>query len=246
MAPRYTLNEKSALTHKEMKAYLLDTFGLQCWGCDFIAKDERYLQLDHVDPKADRGSNHLDNRALLCQPCNHAKSNRITISELRRRNTQEGHLTKLLGDPKRAGRSPHQPASSQAELPGGAGKTPEEPAPTNGAADADNNLQKNFGGSMDAKLEAKFKARMKNDFLTEKDRQAAISERFEEVVQELIEAAGMQYQPHPKINNKKPDGVIHHDRGRTYIEAVCAQGPEQFREKKGEVDLCQTGVTQTH
>ena len=97
LAPVYTINEKSALTHREMKDYLLQTFGLHCWGCDFAAPDDRYLQLDHIDPKADGGSNHLDNRALLCQPCNQAKSNRITISELRRRNTKEGHLTKPAG-----------------------------------------------------------------------------------------------------------------------------------------------------
>ena len=100
LAPVYKLNKKSELTHHEMKGYLLETFGLQCWGCNFIAPDERYLQLDHVEPKADGGSNHLDNRALLCQPCNHAKSNRITISELRRRNTKEGHLTKPSGTPR--------------------------------------------------------------------------------------------------------------------------------------------------
>ena len=97
LAPVYTFNQKSALTHREMKDYLLETFSLQCWGCTFEAPDERYLQLDHVEPKADGGSNHLDNRALLCQPCNQAKSNRITISELRRRNTKEGHLTKPAG-----------------------------------------------------------------------------------------------------------------------------------------------------
>ena len=100
LAPVYTLNQQSALTHHEMKNYLLETFGLQCWGCNFKAPDPRYLQLDHAEPKADGGSNHLDNRALLCQPCNQAKSNRITISELRRRNTKEGHLTKPTGTPR--------------------------------------------------------------------------------------------------------------------------------------------------
>ena len=100
LAPVHKLNQKSELTHHEMKGYLLETFGLQCWGCNFIAPDERYLQLDHVDPKASGGSNHLDNRALLCQPCNLAKSNRITISGLRQQNTKEGHLTKPAGTPR--------------------------------------------------------------------------------------------------------------------------------------------------
>ena len=100
LAPVYTANEKSALTHRQMKDYLIDTFGLQCWGCNFKINDERYFQLDHVDPKADGGSNHLDNRALLCQPCNQAKSNRITMSQLRRENTKSGHLTKPPGTPR--------------------------------------------------------------------------------------------------------------------------------------------------
>ena len=97
LAPVYMATEKSTLTHREMKNFLTHTFGLQCWGCDFQAPDERYLQLDHVDPKADGGSNHLDNRALLCQPCNIAKSNRLTMSALRRENTRNGHLTRPPG-----------------------------------------------------------------------------------------------------------------------------------------------------
>ena len=92
-----TASEKSLLTHREMKDYLLETFGMQCWGCGFTAPDERYLELDHVDPKADGGSNHLDNRALLCKPCNGTKSNNLTMGALRRQNTKDGHLEKPPG-----------------------------------------------------------------------------------------------------------------------------------------------------
>lgn len=91
---------------------------------------------------------------------------------------------------------------------------------------------------MDARLQAKFEARKKDGFLRKKDREAAIAERFEEAVQELIESAGMRYEAEPKINNKTPDGVIHHANARVYIEAVCAQGPDQFKDERGEVDLC--------
>ena len=97
LAAVYAASEKSILTHREMKDYLLETFGLHCWGCGFHAPDERYLELDHVDPKADGGSNHLDNRALLCKPCNGAKSNNLTMGALRRQNTKDGHLTKPAG-----------------------------------------------------------------------------------------------------------------------------------------------------
>ena len=99
-APVHTTSEKSALTHRQMKDFLVETFGLQCWGCDFQAPDERYLQLDHVDPRADGGSNYLDNRALLCGPCNLAKSNKLTLGALRRENLKQNHLTKPKGTPR--------------------------------------------------------------------------------------------------------------------------------------------------
>ena len=62
---------------------------------------------------------------------------------------------------------------------------------------------------MDAKLQEKFDARLKDGFLRKKDRTEAVSERVEETVQELVESAGMRYQPHPEINNKTPDGMIY-------------------------------------
>ena len=79
-------------THAEMKEILLGEFGLKCWGCGFKAPDERYLHLDHVSPKSDGGTNHIDNRALLCQPCNSKKSNAMSLSALRRANKREGYM----------------------------------------------------------------------------------------------------------------------------------------------------------
>ena len=96
-APVYLPKERPVLNHRQMKDFLLETFGLRCWGCDFTAPDERYLQLDHADPKRDGGSNDLDNRTLLCQPCNLAKSDRITLGQLRRENIRASHLTKSPG-----------------------------------------------------------------------------------------------------------------------------------------------------
>ena len=97
LAPVYTAIQKSALAHWQMKDFLVETFGLQCWGCNFQAPDERYLQLDHADPKRNDGSNDLDNRVLLCQPCNLTKSDRITLIQLRRENARNSHLTKPAG-----------------------------------------------------------------------------------------------------------------------------------------------------
>ena len=69
---------------------LVVRFGLQCWGCAFDAEDygvergARYLELDHITPKTSGGSDHLDNRALLCGPCNRDKSDTATLAKLRR------------------------------------------------------------------------------------------------------------------------------------------------------------------
>ena len=92
-APRleqaYPTAQPSVLSHREMHNILLERFGPYCWGCDFDAshydgRAGRYLELDHVNPKSAGGHDHLDNRALLCGPCNKDKSDRTTLIQLRR------------------------------------------------------------------------------------------------------------------------------------------------------------------
>ncbi len=78
-------------SHAEMHQALVDEFGLKCWGCNFQAPDKRYLHLDHIIPKSEGGSNDIDNRALLCQPCNSKKSNTMSLTALRRENRREGY-----------------------------------------------------------------------------------------------------------------------------------------------------------
>ena len=92
-----TIGRTRPLTLGQMTDFLLRTFGLRCWGCDFIAPDPRYLQLDHADPRSAGGSSRLENRALLCQPCSQVKANRITLIQLRRENARSGYLTKPAG-----------------------------------------------------------------------------------------------------------------------------------------------------
>ena len=77
----------------KMKEILIQKFGLMCWGCDFKAPRIQYLQLDHMDPKSEGGSNALDNRALLCPPCNALKSNTMTLTGLRQENYRKGFTT---------------------------------------------------------------------------------------------------------------------------------------------------------
>jgi hypothetical protein len=74
-----------------MHEILVNQFGLKCWGCNFIPPDKRYLHLDHIIPKSDGGTNDIDNRALLCQPCNSKKSNTMSLNALRKQNRKEGY-----------------------------------------------------------------------------------------------------------------------------------------------------------
>lgn len=92
----YVAEPQNLLTHAEMKQILVNQFGMECWGCGFQPpdKDDRYLHLDHINPKSSGGTNDIDNRSILCQPCNSAKSSTMTLDALRRKNRKEGHMKK--------------------------------------------------------------------------------------------------------------------------------------------------------
>lgn len=84
----FPVNERSNLTHAQMHEILVKNVGAICWGCGFDFGDlphgSRHLELDHVNPKSAGGSDHLDNRALLCSPCNKDKRNDWTLIKLRK------------------------------------------------------------------------------------------------------------------------------------------------------------------
>ena len=52
-----------------------------CGGCGRSVY-HRFMQLDHINPKADGGANDLSNRILLCPPCNNIKKDHRTIRGL--------------------------------------------------------------------------------------------------------------------------------------------------------------------
>ena len=80
------------MSRAEMVQFLLEQHGSHCQGCHRIFDDPRYLELDHNTPRSDGGLNHISNRILLCGPCNNLKSNRFTLSGLRRENKNLGYL----------------------------------------------------------------------------------------------------------------------------------------------------------
>ena len=80
------------MTHAEMKSKLVDEQGILCQGCGRAFDHEAFLELDHNLPRKDGGSNSIENRTLLCRPCNGTKSFRYTLSGLREQNRKSGFM----------------------------------------------------------------------------------------------------------------------------------------------------------
>jgi len=85
---------ESPMSRAEMFNTLIERNGIICAGCHRRFDDPLYLELDHIRPRADGGSNDLDNRTLLCGPCNRIKSNTLTLSGLRRENKKRNRMPK--------------------------------------------------------------------------------------------------------------------------------------------------------
>ena len=51
--------------------------------------EREFMQLDHIQPRAEGGANDITNRILLCQPCNGRKGADFTLRGLVRRNKQD-------------------------------------------------------------------------------------------------------------------------------------------------------------
>ena len=97
LAAVYTSRRRPAsMTRQQMLDILVQQWGCVCWGCGFEPPDAEHLELDHIDPASQGGSNELDNRCPLCGPCNRRKSNRLTLVALRQLNKKLG---KWYGNP---------------------------------------------------------------------------------------------------------------------------------------------------
>ena len=74
----------------ELREQLIVRDGQRCQGCGWEARQPEYLQIDHNRPKSLQGTDEMDNLALLCEPCNRKKSNKLTLHELRLERASDG------------------------------------------------------------------------------------------------------------------------------------------------------------
>ena len=80
------------ITARELRNRLIMRDGQRCQGCGWKPPFEDYLEGDHIMPKSKDGKDSLENRALLCGPCNGVKGNRLSLAELRERRVNEGRM----------------------------------------------------------------------------------------------------------------------------------------------------------
>ena len=59
-----------------------------CGGCGRVLESE-FMELDHIQPRAEGGANDITNRILLCRPCNGRKSADLTLRGLMRENRRQ-------------------------------------------------------------------------------------------------------------------------------------------------------------
>ena len=65
--------------------------GVICGGCGVVLAS-RYMELDHIRPRSDGGSNDITNRLLLCGPCNGLKRDDLTMRGLRNELRKRGWM----------------------------------------------------------------------------------------------------------------------------------------------------------
>ena len=70
-------NQQGSLQGYEVREYLLEKFGRKCVYCE---KKDIPLQVEHVNAKANGGTNQISNLALACESCNQ-KKDKLSIDE---------------------------------------------------------------------------------------------------------------------------------------------------------------------
>ena len=78
----------------EAKAWLIQSYGLVCRGCNYVFNHERFLQPEYDIPLSRGGLGRISNRLLLCAPCAGVKGDVLTREELREVNRRNGWMPK--------------------------------------------------------------------------------------------------------------------------------------------------------
>ncbi len=72
---------------------LLADIGPFCQGCGAdYGFDTRVLEVDHINPRSQGGTDAYENLTLLCPPCNKGKRDRYTLIGLQQENRKDGHM----------------------------------------------------------------------------------------------------------------------------------------------------------
>ena len=72
---------------------LLVDIGALCQGCGAdYGFDPRVLEVDHINPRSQGGTDAYDNLTLLCPPCNKEKRDRLTLIGLQGENRKNGYM----------------------------------------------------------------------------------------------------------------------------------------------------------
>ncbi len=95
---RYGKKPWERLSNTEMRARLLEVQKHPshagryiCAGCGRTL-EAPFFEMDHINPKAGGGANTIDNRILLCRPCNFKKKHMLTVSGLWVENQRDGWM----------------------------------------------------------------------------------------------------------------------------------------------------------
>ncbi|EAZ97756.1 RNA-guided endonuclease IscB [Marinobacter sp. ELB17] len=84
--------QQGTLLGYEIREYLLEKWGRECAYC---ADTDTPLQIEHIDPKANGGSNRISNLTLACRPCNQEKDRKSLVSFFATSKRLKNHQARL-------------------------------------------------------------------------------------------------------------------------------------------------------
>jgi len=84
--------QQGTLLGYEIREYLLEKWGRECAYC---TDTDTPLQIEHIDPKANGGSNRINNLTLACQPCNQEKGRQSLVDFFATSKRLKSHKARL-------------------------------------------------------------------------------------------------------------------------------------------------------